>query len=204
MRNLQFLILVCFAYYFVSCTTLGCGVKDYCIGKEQISEKLYAPLKQYVDSNKNHAFVLLTSTFFDFDSVTINKKVFDFFMIAPNYCGLIDSTGIKRKYSIPDDYVIAYDAVVKNKVAPRKYPLLHCHIGEKIVFIQSTIDDFVSSQNSIDLFRQNEIYSTDGRHQFMRESMCIIKQPDGEVNSFIVGDTILTEDKLRMYFNRHL
>lgn len=117
---------------------------------------------------------------------------------------MIDSTGIKQKYSIPDDYVIAYDAVVKNKVAPRRYPLLHCHIDGKIVFVQSTMDDFVSNQNAIDLFRQNEIPSTDGRNQFIRESMCIIKQPDGEVKSFIVGDTILTEDKLRMYFNRHL
>lgn len=31
----------------------------------------------------------------------------------------------------------------------------------------------------------------------MRESMCIIKKPNGEVKTFIVGDSILTNDNLR-------
>ena len=49
----------------------------------------------------------------------------------------------------------------------------------------------------IKYFTESATQSSNGRNQYMRESMCIIKKPNGEVKTFIVGDSILTNDNLR-------
>lgn len=201
MSNIYKIILLCLVCANIACASFKCGADEYCVDKSQLNDTVYATVKRYIANNSsNDAFVLFSSTYFDLDSETLNKKFYDIFLIGPNYYGLIDSTGIKRKFALPDDYAEAYEVVVKNKVAPRRYPLLHCHIGGKIVFIQSTIDDFVSNNNSIEFFRSTEIPTTNGRNRFMRESMCIIKKPNGEVKTFIVGDSILMNDNLREHY----
>ena len=184
-----------------SCISYNCCVNHYCISANRISPSVYKAIEKYVIADTlNNAFVLFSSNFFDYDRSTLNKKAYDFFLIGPNYVGLMDSLGWKHKFRYPSVYAYEYDSIVKGRVAPRRYPILHCHIKRKIVFIQSSLDLFVSNAQSTSIFKHYEINVADGRSQFMRESMGIIKFPNGNIKTFIVGDSILTEDRLSKEF----
>ena len=78
--------------------------------------------------------------------------------------------------------------------------MYHCYIDDKLIFFQSSIDEFVSNRKVIELFNKSEIKTKNGRNRFMKESMGIIKFPNGSVKTFMVNDTVLTEDMLREQF----
>ena len=132
------------------------------------------------------------------DYSLLEKRVFDFFLIGPNYKGLMDTTANAFK-AIDKDFTgcITYGYI---KVSPRKYPMYHCYIDDKLIFFQSSIDEFVSNRKVIELFNKSEIKTKNGRNRFMKESMGIIKFPNGSVKTFMVNDTVLTEDMLREQF----
>ena len=69
-----------------------------------------------------------------------------------------------------------------------------------MVFLQSSVDDLINDQKTNKYFTESATQSSNGRNQYMRECMCIIKKPNGEVKTFIVGDSILMNDNLREHY----
>lgn len=195
----KLLLLSSICILFVGCIDTFLHSDDFCLKSETLDPSVRKVVSEYVVNTENKSFILLTATALDFSY--FYKRVQDVYVIGPNYSDVIDTLSVFTP-SI-ESHFDGYENI-GFKLNLNAVPIYHFHLKGKIIFLQSSFDCFVNDKNAKKYSSVIATNSTDGRHQFMRESLCIIKQPDGEVNSFILGDTILTEDKLRIYFNRHL
>lgn len=162
----------------------------FCIDAERIDPQVQKAVNEYIANKKNKSFVLTTASLLDF--CLFYKKTCDVYVISPNYSGIIDST----QSAYVKDTTFTGCRIPHFRWTLKTSPVYHCHMKGKTVFLQSSVDDLINDQKTNKYFTESATQSSNGRNQYMRESMCIIKKPNGEVKTFIVGDSILMNDNL--------
>ena len=166
-------------FFTITCLTVGCmdsrhTFDAFCIDAERIDPQVQKAVNEYI----------------------ANKKTCDVYVISPNYSGIIDST----QSAYVKDTTFTGCRIPHFRWTLKTSPVYHCHMKGKTVFLQSSVDDLINDQKTNKYFTESATQSSNGRNQYMRESMCIIKKPNGEVKTFIVGDSILMNDNLREHY----
>lgn len=186
-------------FFTLTCLTVGCvdsrhTFDAFCIDEERIDPQVQKAVNEYIANKKNKSFVLTTASLLDF--CLFYKKTCDVYVISPNYSGIIDST----QSAYVKDTTFTGCRIPHFKWTLKTSPVYHCHMKGKTVFLQSSVDDLINDQKTNEYFTESATQSSNGRNQYMRESMCIIKKPNGEVKTFIVGDSILMNDNLLEHY----
>lgn len=182
-------------FFTITCLTVGCmdsrhTFDAFCIDTERIDPQVQKAVNEYIANKKNKSFVLTTASLLDF--CLFYKKTCDVYVISPNHSGIIDST----QSAYVKDTTFTGCRIPHFRWTLKTSPVYHCHMKGKTVFLQSSVDDLINDQKTNEYFTESATRSSNGRNQYMRECMCIIKKPNGEVKTFIVGDSILMNDNL--------